>query len=345
MNPLDNIDDETLSREIGRLYGKLSKTGYRREDCEVIAPFTHAINKLKKGNNAIILAHHYMTPDIVYGVADYAEDALGLIRRGEESDAEMIIACAVTSLAEMIKIGSPEKTVICPSIEAGCSVADSITVAEVLELKARHPGAPAVAYATTTAEVKAVSDYIVTSANARKVIANIPAPKVLFYPDHAFGKALQQEQQELNKEIVTWEGRCVVHDTYTVDQVIRFRKKHPDTAVLFHSEVDPALYEYGDMHGGTGAMKKFVADHPEINSFFMVTECGLSDQLRVEHPGKKFIGTCSLCPFMKTINLENILLALQGDLPVENTIMFTLPMLESIQAAYQRSERIVHHAQ
>lgn len=344
MNPLDGIDIEALEKETERLYDKLSKTGYRRDDCEVIAPFTYAINKLKRKKNALILAHHYMTPDIIYGVADYAEDALGLIRRGEESDAEVIIACAVTSLAEMIKIGSPEKTVICPSIEAGCSVADSITVDEVLELKALHPGAPAVAYATTTAEVKAVSDYIVTSANARKVISNIPAPKVLFYPDHAFGKSLQQEQQELNKEIVTWEGKCVVHDTYTVDQVISFRKKHPDTAVLFHSEVDPSLYSHGDMHGGTGAMKKFVADHPEINSFFMVTECGLSDQLRVEYPGKKFIGTCSLCPFMKTINLENILLALQGELPIENTIIFTPPILESIQAAYQRSERIMQQA-
>lgn len=342
MNPLDGIDIEALSKETERLYDKLSKTGYRREDCEVIAPFTYAINKLKREKNAIIVAHHYMTPDIIYGVADYAEDALGLIRRGEESNAETIIACAVTSLAEMIKIGSPEKTVICPSIEAGCSVADSITVDEVLELKAHHPGAPAVAYATTTAEVKAVSDYIVTSANARKVIANIPAHKILFYPDHAFGKALCQEMTD--KEIISWEGKCVVHDTYTVGQVISFRKKHPDTAVLFHSEVDPSLYTHGDMHGGTGAMKKYVADHPEVNSFFLVTECGLSDQLRVEYPGKKFIGTCSLCPFMKTINLENILLALSGELPAENTIIFTPPMLESIQAAYQRSERIVQQA-
>ncbi|RJQ49544.1 MAG: quinolinate synthase subunit A [Gammaproteobacteria bacterium] len=339
-----NANASACEEETMRLYDKLRTIGYRRDDCELIAPYTLEINILKKKNNALILAHHYMTPDIVYGVADYAEDALGLIRRGEESNADMIIACSVTSLAEMIKIGSPEKTVICPSTEAGCSVADSITVDEVLALKARHPGAPAVAYATTTAEVKAVSDYIVTSANARKVIANIPAPKILFYPDHAFGKALQQEQQALNKEIVTWEGKCVVHDNYTIDQVISFRKKNPNTAVLFHSEVDPSLYTYGDMHGGTGAMKKYVADHPEVNEFFLVTECGLSDQMRVEYPGKKFIGTCSLCPFMKTINLENILLALRGELPPENTIHFQPEVLGNIQAAYRRSETVAARA-
>lgn len=342
MSAIEDVDAASLAGETARLYEKLGKIGYRDEDCEVIAPFTYEINRLKREKNAIILAHHYMTPDIVYGVADYAEDALGLIRRGEQSNADMIIACAVVSLAEMIKIGSPEKTVVCPNMEAGCSVADSMTAQDVLDLKAKHPGAPAVAYATTTAQVKAVSDYIVTSANARTVIANIPEYKILFYPDHAFGTTLKQEMAD--KEIIAWDGRCIVHDNYTLDQVVRFREKYPDTAVLFHSEVDPSLYPYGDMHGGTTAMKKYVADHPEINSFFMVTECGLSDQLRVEFPGKKFIGTCSLCPFMKTINLENILLALRGELPLTHAIDFEPSVLDNIQMAYQRSEALMRRA-
>lgn len=332
-----HASESEVSREVVRLHERLQRVGYREADCEVIAPYTLEINALKRAKNAVILAHHYMTPDIVYGVADYAEDALGLIRRGEQTTATIIVACVVTSLAEMVKIASPDKTVLCPSMAAGCSVADSITVADVLALKAQHPGVPAVAYATTTAEVKAVSDYIVTSANARQVIASIPASKVLFYPDHAFGKALQEEQEVLGKEIVTWEGKCVVHDNYTIDQVIRFRKKNPDTAVLFHSEVDPSLYVHGDMHGGTGAMKRYVAEHPEVNSFFLVTECGLGDQLRIEYPGKKFIGTCSLCPFMKTINLENILLVLRDE-PTENVIDIPPAMLGEIQAAYRRSE-------
>jgi len=326
---------ETLTFESERLYAKLRDTGFGMEDCETIAPLTNEINVLKKAKNAVILAHHYMTPDIVYGVADYAEDASGLVRRGEETDADLIVMCSVVSLAEAVKIATPHKTVLCPDLTAGCSVADSIDVDQVMALKRQHPGVPTVAYITTTVDVKATADYLVTSANVRQVVANIPENKIIFFPDHAVAKSLEEE---LGKEIISWDGKCVVHDNYTWEQVVHFRKLHPDTHVLFHSEVDPSLYAHGEMHGGTRAMKEYVAGHPEVDSFFLVTECGLSDQMRVEYPHKKFIGTCSLCPFMKKITLENILSTLQDESP---TIDFPLAIMAGARKAYARTKLLL----
>lgn len=327
-----------LGVELERLFGMLNRTGYRREDCETIAPLTLEINRLKRETNTLILAHHYMTPDLVFGVADFAEDALGLVRRAQQSKAETIIACGVWSLAEMIKIGSPEKRVICPDRAAGCSVVDSMSVSDVQALRQKYPERPTVAYVTTSAEVKAISDYVVTSANVHEVVARIPANEIIFYPDQSLGKTLQMES---GKEVAIWNGTCVVHDGYSLDQVINFRKQHPEVAVLFHSEVDPSLYAHGDMTGGTSVMKRFVSEHPEIDKFFMVTECGLSDQLRVEFPEKKFIGTCSLCPYMKTINLENTLAALKGELSAENEVTFSERVFEGIMAAYIRTEALL----
>lgn len=326
------------AEEAIRLYGMLAKAGYRYEDCETIAPFTFEINRLKKEKNAIVLAHHYMTPDIIFGIADFAEDALGLLQRAQETDADIIVMCSVMSLAECVKIAMPHKTVLCPSFNAGCSVADSMSVEQLRSLKAENPGVPAVAYITTSAEVKAESDYIVTSFNLADVIDKIPADKVLLYPDHAVAKSMAEESE---KEIVGWNGTCIVHDNYTLDQVAHFRQTHPDTHVLFHSEVDPEIYAYGDMHGGTRSMKAYVAEHPEVNSFFMVTECGLSDQLRVEFPDKKFIGTCSLCPFMKKVELENTLSSLQDDSMAQEVVL-SEEILSNAHLAYERTEQLLN---
>lgn len=326
------------TEEAERLYGLLGKAGYRYEDCETIAPYTYEINRLKKEKNAIVLAHHYMTPDIIFGIADYAEDALGLLQRAEETDADIIVMCSVMSLAECVKIAVPDKTVLCPSFAAGCSVADSMTLEQLRALKAENPGVPAVAYITTSAEVKSESDYIVTSANLAEVIEKIPSDKVLLYPDHAVAKSMSEES---NKEIIAWDGTCVVHDNYTLEQVAHFRETHPDTHVLFHSEVDPEIYAHGDMHGGTRSMKQYVADHPEVDSFFMVTECGLSDQLRVEFPDKKFIGTCSLCPFMKKVELENTLMALDDDLFAQEVVL-TPEILKKSYLAYERTDKLLN---
>ena len=336
MQTLSTEPDETvLAKEAERLHAKLSKTGFRMEDCAIIAPLTYEINRLKKAKNAVILAHHYMTPDIVYGIADHAEDASGLVRRAEETDADMIVMCSVLSLAEAVKIARPDKIVLCPDLTAGCSVAESINLDQVMELKRQNPGIPTVAYVNTTGDVKAAADYLVTSANVRQVVANIPEKKIIFFPDHALARSLEEE---LGKEVISWDGKCVVHDNYTLEQVVQFRQLHPDTHVLFHSEVDPSLYAHGEMHGGTRAMKEYVARHPEVDSFFLVTECGLSDQLRVEYPEKKFIGTCALCPFMKRIDLENTLKALKEEAPA---LDFLPEIMANARTAYLRTKLLL----
>jgi len=326
-------------QETNRLFDLLANAGYQYEDCSTIAPLTSKINRFKEEQNALILAHHYMTPDITFGIADYAEDALGLIRRAEESSADTIVMCSVASLAECVKISCPDKKVLCPEKLAGCSVSDSITVDDVYRLKEKYPGVPTIAYVTTSAAVKAVSDYIVTSANVRDLIQALPDKQVIFYPDHSISSSLNAEFSD--KEIIGWNGTCVVHDNYSVDQVMHFRQQHPDAHVLFHSEVNPDLYLHGELHGGTKAMLEYVDKHPEVNSFFMVTECGLSDQLRTKYPEKKFIGTCSLCPFMKMISLDNTLLSLDEKNSWKYEINFSSRVLEGARNAYLKTEYVL----
>lgn len=246
--------------------------------------------------------------------------------------------CTVLSLAECVKIACPEKTVFCPNKQAGCSVADSITASDVKVFKKKYSDAPAIAYITTTAEVKAESDYIVTSANVNEVINALPNQQILFYPDHSMSSSLSSEF--VNKDIIGWDGTCVVHDNYTAEQVVQFKKQHPDTHVLFHSEVSPELYPYGELHGGTKAMLNYVDDHLEVDSFFMVTECGLSDRLRTTHPDKKFIGTCSLCPFMKMISLENTLECLKN-MDKKYEVTFSNDILNSASESYRRTEKLL----
>lgn len=333
----NEIEDQDVI-EANRLYGLLANAGFRHEDCLDIAPITKEINQLKDEYGGVILAHHYMTPDITFGVADFAEDALGLIEQAKRSKSNTIIMCTVLSLAECVKIACPEKTVLYPNKQAGCSVADSITASDVKALKKQYPDAPAIAYITTTAEVKAESDYIVTSANVNEVINALPNQQILFYPDHSMSSSLNSEFT--NKDIIGWDGICVVHDNYTAEQVVQFKKQHPDTHVLFHSEVSPELYPHGELHGGTKAMLNYVDDHPEVDSFFMVTECGLSDRLRTTHPDKKFIGTCSLCPFMKMISLENTLKCLKST-DKNYEITFSNDVLNRASVAYQRTEKLL----
>ena len=320
----------------------MANAGYRQEDCDTIAPLTYEINRLKIEKNALILGHHYMTPDITLGIADYAEDALGLVKRAEQSKANIVIMCSVMSLAECVKIACPDKTVLCPEKQAGCSVSDSITVDDVVKMKAKYPDAAAIAYVTTNADVKAVSDFVVTSANARETISLIPNQQILFYPDHSMATSLKDEFTD--KEIIGWNGICVVHDNYTVDQVVHFKKQYPDAHVLFHPEVNPDLYTHGEFTGGTKAMLNYVDEHPEVDTFFMVTECGLSDQLRAKYPEKKFIGTCSLCPFMKMITLENTLDCIRTENAVNYEITFPDHILEGAARAYRNTMDILQNA-
>jgi quinolinate synthase len=304
-----------LALEAERLHSRLGRLGWSRQACELYAPLTLQINELKRKRNAVILAHSYQTPDIIYGVADFTGDSYGLSVQASKSDADIIIFSGVRFMAETAKIINPQKRVFIPSLDAGCSLADDITAQEVRQLREKHPGAPVVCYVNTTAEVKAESDICCTSANARKIISSFKEKEIIFVPDGFMAKNLEQQT---GKRIIGWRARCVVHRDIDPGKVQAIRQQFPGLKVLAHSECPPAVAQEADLVGGTTDMEKFVAGSSE-SRFLLLTECGLSDRLRAQSSGKEFIGMCSLCPYMKKNSLAGILEVLQG-LPKEKEI-------------------------
>ncbi len=299
--------EEEIKKEAKRLYEKLKKVKFSLDECYSFAALTLEINKLKKEKNAVILAHSYQTPDIIYGVADFVGDSLELSRQASETKAETIVFAGVKFMAETAKILSPKKTVLLPSLEAGCSLSESITGEDVRKLKAENPGVPVVCYVNTSAEVKAECNACCTSANALKVIESFKENKIIFLPDKLMAKNIQNKTK---KKIIFWDGLCVVHKEFNVKQIEEIKEKYPGTKILVHTECNPSVVELADFSGGTSGMINYAKTN-KAESFMMVTECGLSDRMKVELMQKKFVGTCELCPYMKKNTLELILQVLR----------------------------------
>ena len=295
-------DNSKIKEETARLYKDLQHVGFNEGYCEMLAPLTLEINELKKERDAVILAHSYQTPDIIYGVSDFKGDSYGLSKVVRETDSKVIVFAGVSFMAETAKILNPEKRVLLPDVDAGCSLSESITAEDVRSLKSKHPGVPVVVYVNTTAEVKAEADSCFTSANALKVLEGFDSDEIIFLPDELM---LANIQKMTDKKLIGWHGRCIVHEDFKPEKVEFFRKKHPGMKVLSHTECAPAVVDASDMVGGTGDMIKYVKE-TDAESYMLITECGLSDRMRVEFPKKEFIGMCSLCPYMKKINLQNI---------------------------------------
>ncbi|MFH1107507.1 MAG: quinolinate synthase NadA [Candidatus Micrarchaeota archaeon] len=295
-----------LDAEAKRLYSSLSKLGWNKEVCQAYAPLTLEINNLKKRKNAVILAHSYQPPEIVYGVADFVGDSLGLSMEAARTKAKVIVFAGVRFMAETAKILSPTKKVYLPATDAGCSLAESITAADVRKLRKKHPGAGVVCYVNTDAAVKAECDACCTSANALEVVESMPQEKVIFLPDAFMARNVAALTK---KQIIGWDGKCVVHREFSADKIRALRKAHPGMKVLVHTECAPAVVKEADYAGGTGGMIGY-AKASNASEFVMVTECGLSDRMRVELPGKKFLAMCSLCPFMRKNSLALIWQAL-----------------------------------
>lgn len=291
------------------MHSLLSLVGWSRLECELIAPVTLEINQLKQKLNAVILAHSYQTPDIIYGVADHVGDSLGLSHEAACTDADTIVFCGVRFMAETAKILSPQKTVLLPSPDAGCSLSESITAQDVRNLRMQHPGVPVVCYVNTSAEVKAECDACCTSANNVAVVNAMPGDRVIFLPDKLMAQNLQPY---VDKEIIAWDGTCIVHEGFGVPEVKAFRNQFPGAALLAHTECLPDVVGEADMAGSTSAMERYIAGHEEQKQFMLITECGMSDKLKVQFPDREFIGTCVLCPHMKRIELRNILTALKS---------------------------------
>ncbi|MBI1777608.1 MAG: quinolinate synthase NadA [Proteobacteria bacterium] len=272
-----------------------------------MAPDVDAILALKRWRNAVILAHNYQTPEIFHCVADIVGDSLALAREAARTDADAIVLCGVHFMAETAKLLNPEKLVLIPDLEAGCSLAASITGADVRLLRERYPGVPVVSYVNTSAEVKAESDICCTSGNAKAVIESLGSPRVIMLPD----EYLAQNVAALTKvEIIAWTGRCEVHERFTAADIRQLRRAHPGVVVLAHPECAPDVVAEADFAGSTQGMSDYVdREHPA--RVVLITECSMSDNVAVRHPEIDFVRPCNLCPHMKRITLPKIRRALE----------------------------------
>jgi quinolinate synthase len=299
-----------IARATRDLYAKVSHVVPEIE-WPVFAPYIDAINRLKKQKNAVILGHNYMTPEIFNCVSDFTGDSLQLAREAARTDAEVIVQAGVHFMAETSKILSPSKTVLIPDVKAGCSLAASITGADVRLLRQKYPGLPVVTYVNTSADVKAESDVCCTSSNAVAVVEDIArefgVDTVIMVPD----KYLAQNVAKLTKtKVITYDGACEVHERFTPADIRGFRESNPGVVVLTHPECPPEVVAEADFSGSTSAMIGYVGKH-HPKRVVLVTECSMSDNVAVEFPDVDFVKPCNLCPHMKRITLPKILHSLE----------------------------------
>jgi quinolinate synthase len=271
------------------------------------APLVKRINDLKRQRNAVILAHNYQTPEIFYGVADFVGDSLQLAREAAKTNAKIIVQAGVRFMAETAKILSPEKTVLLPDLDAGCSLAASITGRDVRLLKAKYPGVPVVSYVNTSADVKAESDICCTSSNAIDVVESLGVPRVILLPDEYLARNVAANT---HVRIITWKGRCEVHELFTTEDIAELRAAHPGIVVLAHPECPPDVIAASDFAGSTADMIAYVGKHRPAR-VVLVTECSMSDNVAAEFRDSEFIRPCNLCPHMKRITLAGILHSLE----------------------------------
>ncbi|MHA6289313.1 quinolinate synthase NadA [Maricaulis sp. CAU 1757] len=278
------------------------------------APLIHAINRLKKEKNAVILAHNYMTADIFHCVGDLTGDSLALARMAADSEADIIVQAGVHFMAETAKILAPGKTVLIPDTRAGCSLASSITGADVRRIKAAYPGVPVVTYVNTSAEVKAECDICCTSSNAVQVVESLGTDTVILLPDQYLAKNVAAQT---DVRILTWAGACEVHEQFTAQDVQDLRDAHPGVVIITHPESPLDVVQAADFAGSTAAMADW-ARKSGAKTAVLLTECSMSDNVAVEVPEVNFVRPCNLCPHMKRITLENIYTCLMtGETEVE----------------------------
>jgi len=325
------ITGTELNGEIKRLMARGLRAGCMARQFPDVAALTFKINNLKKEKNAVICAHVYQTPDIIYGVGDFIGDSYKLADDSRKTKADVIIFCGVHFMGETAKILNPGKKVYVPSINAGCSLSESITAEDVRELKKRYPGLPVATYINTSADVKAESDCIVTSANAEKILRKLyeKHERLIFIPDRFMGANLAKVLGKTpGKDIILWRGSCVVHENFNAKTIAVYSKNYPGLAVLAHAECPSDIINAVDFMGGTGDMLNYI-EKTNASGYLLVTECGFGELARIKFPEKNFIAMCRLCPYMKSITLENILEVLENPRP---ELEVTVPSDISVQA-------------
>lgn len=311
---------------------------YSLKKCEELTPLINEINLLKKEKNAVVLAHSYVSPEIIYGVADFVGDSYGLSCDAIETTASTIVFAAVRFMGETAKILNPQKEVLIPSVVDGCSLADSITAEQVRQLKKEFPGYTFICYVNTTAEVKAECDVCVTSANVYRIAEKIPNDKIYFLPDKLMGQNLKEEmaRRGVRKDIQYYAGICYVHEAYDPELIHRIRLEYPAVKVLSHPECVPAVCRESDFVGSTTQMLDYM-EKTDAKEFLMLTECGLASRLQSEMPQKKLVGSCVLCKYMKSNTLADIARVLKNPQPNDRVLIsedIRLKALKSLEAMF-----------
>ncbi|MCX8166724.1 MAG: quinolinate synthase NadA [Candidatus Micrarchaeota archaeon] len=325
------FSDLEIEKEAERLYQKLKYNGYSKSLCKVYASLTLEINRLKEERNALILAHTYMTPDIIFGVADFVGDSLKLSQEARNTNKDVIVFAGVIFMAETAKILNKEKRVFIVSKDAGCSLADSIKASDVIKLRKKFPKLKVITYINTTAEVKAESDIICTSSNAKDIIEYLPDREFIFLPDKLMAKNLEDLT---GKRLISWDGTCIVHEEFNENSIHEWKRLHPDLKVLSHIECNSQVVKSSDYSGSTEGIRNYVLNSKD-KKFMIVTECGMADRLRIEFPEKEFYGSCVLCPYMKKNSLAGIYEVLK-ELPMDKEIILSEEVIESAYLPLKR---------
>jgi quinolinate synthase len=289
---------------------------YTYERCKQLAPTIESIERLKKEKRAIILAHSYVHPDIIYGVADYTGDSYYLAKKAWETEAKVIVFPAVRFMAETAKILNPEKTVIDPNPNGGCTLADSITADEVARLRMQYPSHTFVCYINTSAAVKAHCDICVTSSNAYHIIEALNNDKIYFLPDRLMGENLRNhlKNKGIDKELLFYQGACYVHEHFSVEEALSVKHHHPTLKILAHPECKPDVVAIADKTCSTTGMFDHVKSDPH-HPYLLLTECGIAARIQVEMPEAQLLGSCVLCKYMKSNSLDTIEQALRDPHP------------------------------
>jgi quinolinate synthase len=309
------------------------------------------INRLKLERNAVILGHNYMEPALFHSIPDYVGDSLDLARRAATTDKDIIVFCGVRFMAETAKILNPTKAVLLPSQKAGCSLAASITAADVRELKRKFPGVPVVTYVNTYADVKAESDICCTSSNAAAVVESLNAETVIFLPDEYLARNVAKETGrhiifptkdphsasglELDYQMIGWRGRCEVHEKFTLSDIVNIRKQFPEVVILAHQECSPEVVAACDYSGSTNSMIKYV-EQTQAPRYLLLTECSMGENIAAANPEKEMLRLCSVrCPHMNQITLEDTLASLRNH-------QYVIEIPEEIRARAARAvERMI----
>ena len=292
-----------IAAEVEPIYAKVAHH-IPRIEWPMHAPYIAAINRLKKERGAVILAHNYQTPEIYHGVADIVGDSLQLAREAAKVDAGIIVQCGVHFMAETAKLLNPAKRVLVPDLRAGCSLAESITAADVRGLRAQHPGVPVVTYVNTSAEVKAESDICCTSGNALKVVESLDAERVIMLPDEYLAQNIAKQS---SKKIIAWKGHCEVHERFTAEELLAYKRADPAIRIVAHPECPPSVVDVADYAGSTSGMIDYALGQAPGSKVLLVTECSMASNVETGAPGVQFVKPCNMCPHMKRITLPKIL--------------------------------------